>query len=367
MFFIGLCATAFNLTYSNGIAKIVAMSSFTLLFIIACIRSQYTYKPQLFKRWLFYILIMVLVDLCYGITNLSYPITHAMPLMIAFSSTYLFCKEKDNLVPYIIMFGIFASFCSVVTVINGMGSIVVALDSYSSEIEKNQVAPFFSSISTVTTYLMLQKNTKLYKRCLLGLISIFCLYPALYLSCRTALICYFLITVLLVWKEYKITGLVIGALMIVGILLLGGDGLYQTVYDSIIGNRDVHDFNSMTSNRGVIVERALKFIPQHFFFGIFGDQVNYYPLKPHIFILQKLMYYGLWGVIPYILLYVSIFRLFFKSLKFKHYLAIGALSLPLLESFAEYMAPFGPGTVYVFCYIIIGLFIREYYNIQISK
>lgn len=362
LFWGGIAATAGYLGLYNSALKSVAIACFSLLFVLALSKSSKSFKPKIYRMWL--ILIILGMGVCllrYG-NNVSYAFDMAIPLMICYSSTYLLDSSEEELIKWFVPFSAFFCFCAFMSIIRGVGSFSMA-DYYIEGVAKNQICPFFSIISTIAVGLALRNKLKLITKLYLFLVAAICIIPAIYLLNRTSLIGFGISCAFLVYTKGKLKGLFIFVALVVMVLLISGTSITDMLYQSIVGNRDASDLDDLTSGRFDRNDVAIEYISRHLAFGEIGQ--TELSVNPHMFILYPLTRFGLIGGIPFLILYGTIIWLFIKAYSRKELLCAGVLFMALFESLAEYAPPFGPGTTFVVCYMIVGMFIKKYYNIKV--
>ena len=364
LYAIALCATIYYNGLYNPIAKTISMSIFAVLFVMALFdRWKKNDRPKLFNRWLLWMALALIINILFAYDKLKVEdllnFTIAMPLMIAFSSYHLFDVKREALPLYMLPICLFAAYCAIITILSGLGSFQV-LEFYDEKIAKNQIGAAYTAFAIICAVFAIE-NKQVVLKVLYIALSIACIYPALYLTCRTALIAYMIVVVYLLFRYYRWRGLLVVPLVIIMVVLVGGEGLHNLLYDSIVGNRDVADANSLSSNRVAQADDAFHFFLNHPFFGYFGSVDSEYnmPAAAHIYILYKLTLYGIFGAIPFLALYISIFKIFIEGIKTNNLLLTGVLLLAFVESFSEYSPPFGPGSCYTVNFVLIGYFLKQ--------
>lgn len=360
LFGIGIAATAANLGLYLEWVKYVAVVVFLVLFIIAIINSRLKSIPNIFKLWLV-VIIMAIPTCLFHSGNIEQVFQTSIPLMIAFSSTYLFHLDEKQFLKWFLPLSFFISYCAVSSVIKGVGSFTIA-DSYIYGVAKNQICPFFAIVSAISFSLALQPQIKIFTRLYLSFTTLICICPSICLLNRTSIIAFVLVAFLVVYARKGLKGIIAFSLILSIILIISGSSIINVLYDSIIGQRDASDLNSLTSGRVSMNREAMNYIADHILWGEVGTN-HRLDFDPHLYLLNIGVRFGLITGLPFYILYISIIWLFIKAFKNKDLLCIAVLLIALLESLSEYASPFGPGTTYVFCYIIVGVFIyRNHYK-----
>lgn len=353
--------------YYNGvnvmIAKYIAMGLFALLFVCALVRSSKEGIKPIFRKWALWLVLFTLVNMFYGMEPKNwFPQEIAMPLMIAFSSTYLFTLDYEQLKKWFIPLGIVFSYIAYMSVIQGIGSLIVNENSGGVDVAKNQIGPCFTSIAILSYVFFINKDTRVWERVVFGAVTILNLYPALYLGCRAALLCFFVVAVFTTFKAYRAKGVFILAIIGVSVMILfGRELLSDLLYASFVGKRDVNDFSSMTSGRDVNMSESLDYFSRHPLFGFYGsgDGYDVMPANAHMYLFFHLTKWGLIGAIPAIALYISICKIFYHSYKAKDIIIFALLFVAMVESLAEYCPPFGPGSCFTMTYLILGIYLKD--------
>lgn len=366
---IGLCATIYYNGMNTGIAKMVAMCCIGLLCFLAYKRKNRIPAHPVFSSWVKWIIIAFCINIIYSLVgsftfSQAFPSEQAIPLLVAFSSYYLIDSDDDKLNLYLMPICGFSAFCAIYSVLVGIGGFVVD-EYYEAGVAKNQIGAAFSTVAIICAVFSVEKGIKWWLRIPYIFFSILNVYPAIYFSCRAALIGYGVCVIFLLFREYKLKGLLILPFLLIFAIVLGGESLQELLYTTLIGRRDTANMDDITSGRISAVNMSISYFSNHQFFGFYGSGEPYskMPHNAHNFLILHITKWGVIGVIPYLALYFSIFKIFIRSFKAKHLLVMGTLFLAFLESFAEYAPPFGPGSCFTITYFLVGIFLRkEFYK-----
>lgn len=361
-------------TYYNGVnftpAKYAAMGIFGLLFVCALVKASKIGFSSLFKKWAIWIVIATGINLLYEYTRVqAFPMEVAMPLMIAFSATYLFTLNYDQLRRWFIPLSAIFSAIAVMSVIYGIGSFTINENSGGLELAKNQIGPCFSTIAIVCYIFAMKKDSKLWERAWFFVATVINLFPPLFMGSRAALLCFFVVAIFATFREYKVKGVFVLSLVVCSALIVFGKAnLLDSLYTSLVGGRNVEDLSDMTSGRDVNMKLSWDYFCKHPIFGFYGSGDDYYQMPPnaHIFILYRITKWGLFGAMPYLALYFSIFKQFYRSFKIGDVMTFGVLFVAIFLSFAEYASPFGPGSTYTLTFLILGMFLRKEFLRKVS-
>lgn len=355
--------------YYNGmnvqLAKYISMAIYAFLFVMAVIKtiSSGGKTPKIFRSWLGWLLLASLVNLIMSSNSFSLEgilnAEIAMPLMVAFSSYYMFDIKRERLPYYMLPVCVISAIVAISSVISGLGGFVID-EYYEAEVAKNQIGAAFASIAIISLVFMLELKRPVLKIGY-GAISIVCLYPAIFFSCRAALLSYLVVAAILLFRDYKFKGLIILVLLVGAYALFASDSLEAILYDSVVGHRDATDLDELSSGRITHAALSLEYFFSHPLLGFYGsgDAVDQMPPNAHIFLLYRLTKWGIFGAIPFIALYFSVFKILVRSFRAKDLLLAGTLLLAFIESFAEYAPPFGPGSCFIVMYILLGYFLRQ--------
>lgn len=355
LFGVGACATMYYNGMNNMRAKYIAMGCFGILFAMAFIEwNQISYRPKIFGTWLKCFLAACTINIFYGIDPTNQDI--ALPLIVAFSSYCLLDIPRDKVSYYLLPICIFSAYCALSSVLSGLGSFTLG-EFDDNEIVKNQIGAAFTVIAIICAVLAMDKKTK-WLTTVYVIISLLNIYPAIFFSCRTALLCYSLIVCYIIFASYGYKGIMVLPVVILAIVLLGGSDLQILLYESVIGNRDSSNIDNLTSGRLTHASIAYNYFLKHPFLGYYGSGDYSLTARAHIYLLRRLSEWGLIGVLPFFVLYFSIFKLFIRSFKLGTILLAALLMLAMIESFSEYAPPFGPGSSFLMMFIIIGYYLR---------
>lgn len=363
LFAIAMVVTIYYNGFNVQIAKNVSVAIYAFLFVIALTKSNSSANnPTVFKSWLFWLVLACFVNLFMSKGRLNFEqivnLEIAMPLMVAFSSYSLFDIKRENLPYYMFPICAISAFFAVSSVLSGIGGFIVD-EYYEADVAKNQVGIAYTLMAIISLVFMLELKRPVL-RIGYAVLSVFSLVPAVFFACRTALLSYFIVAAFLIFREYKFKGLVLLGLVVGAYLLIDSGSLETLMYESIVGRRDVNDFDNLTSGRVSHATKSLDYLFSHPLLGFYGsdDSFSQMPPKAHIFILYRLTWWGILGSIPFIALYWSVFKILVNSIRQRNILIAGVLFLAFVSSFSEYSPPFGPGSSHIIIYILIGYYLR---------
>lgn len=363
LFAIAMVATLYYNGLNVQIAKYISMAIYGFLFVMAVVKSTKEKMPILFKSWLFWLMLAGFINLAM-LPNVRsiYPILNmdiSMPLMVAFSSYYLFDINREKLAYYMLPVCVVAAYLAVISVLSGLGGFMID-EYYKADVAKNQVGAAFTSMAIICLVFLLELNSSIFKIGF-GALSIICLYPAVFFACRAALLSYFAVAAFLLYRDYRLKGLILLGLFIGAYVLFAPDSLDAILYDSVVGHRDTDDLDDLSSGRLSIATESLEYFLNHPLLGFYGSGDSYTASykNAHIFLLYRWAKWGLIGAIPFVALYFSIFKILVRSFRVKDLLLAGTLLLAYIESFAEYAPPFGPGSCFIVTFVLLGYSLKR--------
>lgn len=358
LFMIACSATIYYNGLDNNTSKMLAMACFGVLFLFAVFdQIKRRQLLSLFKRWLAWIILAMTVNMLYGLPANSI-LEIVFPLVVAFESYQLLDIPRNQWSVFFLPLCVFSSVCAVWSVLYGLGSLSIA-EYYDNDIAKNQIGAAFTTFAIISAMFVVEEKRLLLK-ILFTVASIVNLYPALFFTCRTALLCYAIVVCFILFRVYGWRGFIVIPIIVLVVVCMGGSKLGNLLYESIVGTRDIYDVDDISSGRVTYAKISLDYFLEHPFFGYYGamDGSNM-PPNAHIFLLYRLTKWGLLGSIPFLVLYFSVIKIFFKSIKHREVLVMGTLFLALMESFSEYSPPFGPGSCFIPVFMIVGMYLRN--------
>lgn len=364
IFFISIITTIFYFAYSHtplgSVFKIVTEGLIISLFLFSIFSKKGAYRCPLLKLWGTVLIILLLVYLIIPYYAQSYLLSDTLELFIPFAVTYssykLFKCDDKNLIKGLAIISLVSIFV-IPLILKNTGGFEI-MEMYRSDINKNQTAPFFAQIGLIAIALSLSDKLNLIYKIIFIITALLSLAYCSILSARTATLAFILIGFFLIWEKYKLKVIVIIPLLM-GLLFVFGEDITAFFNTSIIGNRDITNLDSLTSGRFERAEDSMAFIIANPLFGA----LNYYGSVwqdsyeiPHIYLLWKILKYGIIGALPFCIIYAAIA---FKALSMlknwkKYELPLCCLIVAFFTSFSEYSSPFGPGSSYILCYILFG-------------
>lgn len=260
-------------------------------------------------------------------------------------------------------------FFALIAIVIGYGAVKFYLGDFTLESDlylldgKNQIGVIVSVAAFAMLYLFIMCNNKKMKVTTILLFLI--LFSLLILiRCRTALGALILATFIVLHKV--LSGKHLALLYIVSIIFFFvlNESIMEIVRNVFIEDRNVADINELTTGRTDRNIDAIEYIPEHL---IDGEMItpSYIELI-HNYVLKNLVSYGIWCfpmLICYFMLIYKVFKQTILSKKTTLYdIGYYVLIIPLFCSLLEPGAPFGPGSVMLFMYILTGISLRHSTN-----
>lgn len=240
--------------------------------------------------------------------------------------------------------------------------------------EKNAYGPILVTIHVMSFFEILhKKNNFLFKLLYVSIfiLSIICL---LILRARTAMVAMIIVDTFIFYYFYKNHKNIVLKIFLIGLFVLPlavfleksiiPPTVKTTVINSFFANKNIKDFDDVTSGRMTLVDQSLTNIEKNPLFGRIFDN-NQEKSKTHNYIIRIITDYGYIGSLPWLgcffLLLLNVIRSIVnikKPLK-SGMLGVFLMIIPFIISLGEPLAPFGPGTVFFFNYLMFGLYLNS--------
>lgn len=288
----------------------------------------------------------------------------AIPAIVAFIGYQLLTCSEKQLRFGLVFLSIFAAICAGWIIMNSGG--VTIVQQYRQDVFKNQTAPVFAQISLICVALLTRSSGSRLMKYLLIIAAVVCFSFCVINRARTATISCIIIVAYLLWRRY---GTKIFRYLPIAIILccfVFYDSVIEIFKASVVGTGSIRNVNDLSSGR---VERnavSIEFLLENPIFGGLNERYIWTKfLVPHFYLLWKLVKYGLLFALPFLVVYFKLAVEVFKDAKRNWRiweLPAACLLLAYITSFAEYSSPFGPGTSYVICYLLVGRALAIQYN-----
>ncbi len=322
-------------------------------------RVLYTIKANQFTRW-FCILLGVFSLLSFSLyaffnANIDFS-THRDLLLtiITLIIGYNLSLSKGQLARYIYTYIIAASI-SALSILMRFGIHISSF--YFEGVYKNQIGVFLGIFSIISISLLFSQDIKnRRKRNVLLLCSIILLLTIAILRARTSLLFVFAVIVysIAINKSMK-TKNKLFIFVCIAVILIAFSG---EIYRIFVANKDVSDLNNISSGRIGRILDGLTFLKNHpLSGGLWHEKYNGGII--HVYILKRIVDYGLLLSIPIIILYVYTWCVTLKNIlvnkrNFINALAPLILLFILLVSLNEYSYPFSPLSSIFIVYLLFG-------------
>lgn len=310
------------------------------------------------------ILFIILVGIFYGI-GLRATTKDIIQIGIIYICVWIGYKLNIN-VKYFI--GVLITYC-IVSIYLAYSSITTYLSSFSMEesmymIEaKNQIG----AIVAVATYIALflgQTSKNKYVYIFSYFICAILFILLIYVRCRTALLALILTTSITIYKLNHTEKLIKYSLIGILILFIFSGQIIDTLQDAFIGDRNTTNLDELSSNRMERNDQAIQYLNENLFIGEleFHSGIDII----HNYVLNRITRYGIWGlplIFIYFLFAIKIIKQVVNNNKFTLAdIGFFILIIPFICSILEPDAPFGPGSVYSFVYILFGYSLNKSLN-----
>lgn len=265
-------------------------------------------------------------------------------------------------------------FHAIIAVVVGYEAIQAYLGSFSLESSlylldgKNQIGVIVATASFAMMYLSITSDSKSAR--ITSIILCVILFSLLVLiRCRTALVALLLGAFITINKILSGRKLSIFYIVLVLLICVFSSQIISVFKDVFILDREISDVNDLTTGRMDRNAQAIEYIPQHIMEGEMISQ-SYIELI-HNYVLKNLVKYGVWCIpmlICYIMLIFKVYKQTILQHKFTLYdIGFFILILPLFCSLLEPGAPFGPGSVMLFPFILFGISSKNSLNNNINN
>lgn len=331
------------------------------LFILSY-NSRLIFQHGFIRGFLFPTIAMLFLLMLFKFWGLKVDFTGIMAIANAFMAMCVGHETKLG-VKYLKPLLIFFAFVAVVI---GYGAVKFYLGNFSLESDlylldgKNQIGVLVSIAAFAMLYLFIMYNNKTMK---VATILLFLILFALLIiiRCRTALVAFLLAAFIVLHKVLSGKHLTLLYMVFIILFLAMSESIMGIVQNVFIEDRNVTDINDLTTGRTDRNLDAIEYIPEHL---IDGEMVtaSYIELI-HNYMLKNLVSYGIWCLPMLICYFMLIYKVFKQTILSKnptlYDIGYYVLIIPLFCSLLEPGAPFGPGSMYVLTYILLGISLRQ--------
>lgn len=367
-FLMGLVILLSTLSFTPIIREggLYSMISRTLFVLLALLLLM-VFKPNVLwgNSWFRTILLLVLFNVVqtaiFSVGGFQVRWSDAFSLLYTFLFIYIgYCapirKELWNRLCFV--FSISAIVLGIYVVFYFLGGMSFYYDMYAVE-AKNQIGQVVAIgcfVAVTMTKLVAKKMRWIW--IVFVVIGVLCL---MFIRCRTAAATFLIVLALYYFRKSKV-GLTWNAFVILILIIVSLPFLYDRIYaffqDAFIGVKDINDMDSLSTNR---IERninGLIFFSNHPFLGELKDYSGV-PMI-HNYFINRLSAYGIFSL-PYFFFYFAVLSRVIQSWRNDgtNGFGVGSLAIPFVVSMLEPGAPFGPGMLYVFAYMLFGSNLRS--------
>lgn len=225
---------------------------------------------------------------------------------------------------------------------------------------KNQIGAIVAIGGAITFYF--SQNLQSRRRYFYLTLSVLLFITLVVVRCRTALIAYVFFVAIYIWrfwpKKKKVYMLILSSFF----LILYIDSVLDVIRTVLFKNDDLADLDKISTGRLERNIQGLSFLSNHLFTGELFEDFNMGLI--HNYVLLKLVNYGIWAfpmITIYILFFVEIVRTIKRKIIGIEYVGVYILIIPFFCSLLEPSAPFGPGTVQMMPYVLLGVYLHKVY------
>lgn len=157
------------------------------------------------------------------------------------------------------------------------------------------------------------------------------------------------------WQWSAKTVITLLGILLIGYIIYAGF-IHDELHTFMVGGKSGDDLDVITSNRWERNQQGLEFLMNDPFMGEQDEESGI--LLIHNYILLRLVRYGIWSL-PMVAFYIyfgikTICALFKQRKTDLRDVGYVACALPLLVSFVEPNFPYGPGSVQMFAFLLLG-------------
>lgn len=337
-----------------------------MLSLIACNFSlpQITHNRMLSNASIVVIIISILFLSFYAIglnftsSDLLQTIVPLCCVMIGYCGNYS-KKSMTRIALFYIVLSVFVASISASTY-----SSIINAGYYSYLLEgKNQIGAIVAIATSLAIYILPQLDNK-YLRIILVVGIIIGVFASYIIGCRSAFMALLILTIIIQFKrnhDKLFKYIFLSGIIIFFIYLICGDQIISLLNDFFIREKDVNDIDDVSSGRMERNRLAVDYILNNFFAGELIYQSNI-PLI-HNYLLLKFVRYGVFAL-PFVIYYLIFISHSFIKIKNSRslsmeYVGFYIIIIPYIVSLLEPSAPFGPGSLYFFSYILYGFSLRQ--------
>lgn len=343
---------------SNGLLVILAITTIMVISINRVINNGFLLV------FFFVLLVNIIQTLVFYAAGMRIRWADFLSLIYIFlfiSIGYCLPIQKEKWDGLIKLFSFLSVSLGVLSVFYYLGSISLLTDMYAIE-AKNQIGQVVAmgcmALVIICFRFPIKKRWFWLMVMIVGIVSLFVI------RCRTAMLAFLICFFIYLFKVAKNTTnkvwIFILPLVLMLVFLVFQDKIFVFFEEAFVGNKNIDDINSLSTGRMERNIQGLSFVLQHPFYGELKGASDIPQI--HNYIINRLTAYGIFSF-PYLFLYFLVLVKVIKSWKGDNTNVIGGLllTIPFISSLLEPGAPFGPGMVQVFPYLLLGMSMKSTY------
>lgn len=270
--------------------------------------------------------------------------------------------SQNNMVILLFAYALVALYLAISSIGTYVGDF--SMDSNMYEIDaKNQIGAIVSTAAYVMCFM--SQKTQNRKLQLLSLILMGTLCVLLFIiRCRTALLAFLIAAIFTIFRVGTKKKVVIYFTIGFIVCLLFYQQIIDVLYSAFVGDRGVSNMDDLSSNRLERNIQGIDYLSNHLFVGELRNHSGIEII--HNYLLNRFVFYGIWAFplfLCYIIFALKILKQTCIPRQFSFYdIGYFVLIIPFICSFLEPDAPFGPGTVQAFLYILFGFSLKNSQN-----
>lgn len=264
-------------------------------------------------------------------------------------------KIKENgIVSLLIIYGIVAAILGYSSINTYTGELSLEGNMYDIE-GKNQIGAIVSTgafFMAYTAQTVASKKMRFISLLLAGILFVLLVI----VRCRTALLAFIILTIFSTIKLNDRKNLTIYSIIGFILLIIFSQQILEILQDAFIGDRGTANMDDLSSNRIERNIQGMAYLSDNIFIGELKAHSGIEII--HNYLLNRLVLYGIWAIPLVFCYFVFAVRILKKTLLPRSFtfedIGYFVLIIPFFCSLLEPDAPFGPGTVQAFLYIIFG-------------
>ncbi len=347
----------------NRMHTVILLSTVSLFALSGNYGSLFRHK--LMNKVLYpLILFIFLICLFYGI-GLNVGTIDIMQIAIVYVSLWIGYELnlKDNVfIALLFVYGLVAAYLGYTAITTYLTSFLMEENAYAIA-AKNQIGAIVAVAGFAMFYIAQCSSTK--KLSIISYIFFFVLlFLMAFIRCRTALLAFLITAFLTIYKVNDSRKLLVYLFCGTVLMIVFSSQISEILQDVFVGDKVGAKIDDLSTNRIERNEQSIRYLNDHLFAGELITPSDIEII--HNYILNRLVRYGIWAI-PLLFIYFVIgCKAIKQALWYKKYsfydVGYFAMLIPFICSLLEPDAPFGPGTVYSFSYILFGYSLKNSLN-----